>query len=80
MRTDRDLTTSQVARLLRVSMQTVHRLFDRGALPGYRVPLSRFRRSRLIDVVRFAKEHGIPLYEPELDQLRRRKGDLDASQ
>ena len=41
---DRDHTTGEAARFLRVSQQTVIRMVDDGKLPGYRVPGSKFRR------------------------------------
>ena len=41
---DKDLTTSEVARLLGVADRSVAKWCDQGRLPCYRVPMTRHRR------------------------------------
>ena len=52
-------TTGEAAKICKVSQQTIIRCFDSGQLKGFRVPGSRFRRSRDL-LYRFMKENGIP--------------------
>ena len=59
--------TGHVARLCNVSNHTVHRWFDSGLLCGYRIPGSNDRRIPREQLVRFLKEHGMPLGELEED-------------
>lgn len=54
-------TTGEVARICRVSQQTIIRCFDNGKLKGFRVPGSRFRRIPLDSLRRFMVENTIPL-------------------
>lgn len=54
-------TTGEVARICKVSQQTIIRCFDSGRLTGFRVPGSRFRRIPRAELVRFMKENNIPL-------------------
>ena len=54
-------TTGEVASICKVSQQTVIRCFDNGKLKGFRVPGSRFRRIPRDSLMRFMKEHEIPL-------------------
>jgi excisionase family DNA binding protein len=59
---DRDvLTTGEVAKLCNVAPRTVSKWFDAGQLKGYRIPGSKDRRIPVSELVRFMKEHGIPL-------------------
>ncbi len=63
-------TTGEVARVCKVSQQTVIRCFDNGKLKGFRVPGSRFRRIPRESLVSFMKENQIPL--DQLDSGRKR--------
>ena len=63
-------TTGEVARVCKVSQQTVIRCFDSGKLRGFRVPGSRFRRIPRDALIAFMKENGIPL--DQLDSGRKR--------
>jgi excisionase family DNA binding protein len=59
---DRDvLTTGEVAKICNVAPRTVSKWFDSGQLKGYRIPGSKDRRIPVSELVRFMKEHGIPL-------------------
>lgn len=59
---DRDvLTTGEVAKLCNVAPRTVSKWFDAGQLKGYRIPGSKDRRIPVSELIRFMKEHGIPL-------------------
>jgi excisionase family DNA binding protein len=59
---DRDvLTTGEVAKLCNVAPRTVSKWFDAGQLKGYRIPGSKDRRIPVAELIRFMKEHGIPL-------------------
>ncbi len=55
------LTTGEVAKICNVAPRTVSKWFDSGQLKGYRIPGSKDRRIPLNGLVRFMKEHGIPL-------------------
>jgi len=55
------LTTGEVAKICNVAPRTVSKWFDSGQLKGYRIPGSKDRRIPLNQLVRFMKEHGIPL-------------------
>ena len=63
-------TTGEVARVCKVSQQTVIRCFDAGKLRGFRVPGSRFRRIPRDALIAFMKENQIPL--DQLDSGRKR--------
>lgn len=54
-------TTGEVAKICKVSQQTVIRCFDNGRLAGFRVPGSRFRRIPRDSLIKFMKENDIPL-------------------
>ncbi len=54
-------TTGEAAEICKLSQQTVIRCFDNGQLQGFRVPGSKFRRIPHEALVRFMKEHGIPM-------------------
>lgn len=56
-------TTGQVARMTKVSPQTVCRWFDSGRLKGYRIPGSRDRRIPKENLERFLKENLMPIPE-----------------
>ena len=53
-------TTGEAAKICKVSQQTIIRCFDSGALKGFRVPGSRFRRIPRDVLYRFMKDNGIP--------------------
>lgn len=55
------LTTGEVAKICNVAPRTVSKWFDSGQLKGYRIPGSKDRRIPLNQLVRFMKDHGIPL-------------------
>lgn len=55
------LTTGEVAKICNVAPRTVSKWFDSGALPGYRIPGSKDRRIPLNQLIRFMKQHGMPL-------------------
>lgn len=63
-------TTGEVARVCKVSQQTVIRCFDSGKLKGFRVPGSRFRRIPRDALVQFMKGNQIPL--DQLDSGKKR--------
>ena len=54
-------TTGEVARICRVGVSTVLKWFNSGRLKGYRMPGSQDRRIPIENLIRFMKEHGIPL-------------------
>ena len=54
-------TTGEVARICKVSQQTVIRCFDSGKLDGFRVPGSRFRRIPRENLIAFMKKNRMPL-------------------
>lgn len=53
------LTNGDVARICGVAPRTASRWFDRGLLPGYRIPGGRDRRVRIADLEAFARQHGL---------------------
>ena len=55
------LTTGEVAKICNVAPRTVSKWFDSGALHGYRIPGSKDRRIPLNQLIRFMKQHGMPL-------------------
>ena len=55
------LTTGQVSKICNVAPRTVSKWFDSGQLGGYRIPGSRDRRIPKSELLRFMKEHNIPL-------------------
>jgi len=63
-------TTGEVAELCNLSQQTIIRCFDNGRLKGFRVPGSRFRRIPRDEVIRFMREHNIPLDGLEAGKTR----------
>lgn len=55
------LTTGEVARLCNVAPRTVSKWFDSGQLRGYRIPGSKDRRIPVGALVKFMKDHHMPL-------------------
>lgn len=55
------LTTGEAARLCSVAPRTVSKWFDGGRLAGYRIPGSKDRRIPRDTLVRFMRQHGIPI-------------------
>ncbi|MCA9285067.1 MAG: response regulator [Phycisphaerales bacterium] len=55
------LTTGEVARICNVASRTVSKWFDQGRLRGYRIPGSKDRRIPKSELIRFMREHQIPL-------------------
>ena len=53
-------TTGEAAKICKVSQQTIIRCFDSGALKGFHVPGSRFRRIPRECLYSFMKENNIP--------------------
>ena len=58
-------TTGQVAKICKVAPKTVARWFDSGRLKGYRIPGTNDRRFTREFLIRFIKEHGMPLGDLE---------------
>lgn len=63
-------TTGEVAKVCKISQQTVIRCFDAGKLNGFRVPGSRFRRIPRDALIQFMKEHNIPIDQLESGKNR----------
>ena len=61
-------TTGQVAKICKVAPRTVSKWFDSGRLKGYRIPGSQDRRIPRENLIRFLKEHGMPLGELEEEE------------
>ena len=61
-------TTGQVAKICKVAPRTVRKWFDSGRLRGYRIPGSQDRRIPREHLIRFLKEHGMPLGELEEEE------------
>ena len=55
------LTTGDVAKICNVAPRTVSKWFDTGQLKGYRIPGSKDRRIPMPSLVKFMKQHQIPL-------------------
>ena len=60
VRTRRDHTTGEVAKICGLSQKTIIRCCDQGQLKSYRVPGSKFRRITREAVLEFMREYGIP--------------------
>src|SRR3989442_5220927 len=58
-------TTDQVSKIARLALRTWSRWSDTGRLRGYRIPGSQDRRIPREHLIRFLKEHGMPLGELE---------------
>ena len=63
-------TTGQAAAICKLSQQTIIRCFDNGRFKGFRVPGSKFRRIPRDALLKFMKEHNIPLDGLEGDKIR----------
>ena len=63
-------TTGEAAEICRLSQQTIIRCFDSGQLQGFRVPGSKFRRIPRDALIKFMKEHKIPMDEIGDDRVR----------
>lgn len=62
-------TTGQVAKICKVAPRTVSKWFDSGRLKGYRIPGSQDRRIPREFLIKFLKEHGMPLGDLEDETL-----------
>ena len=62
-------TTGQVAKICKVAPRTVSKWFDSGRLKGYRIPGSQDRRIPREYLIKFLKEHGMPLGDLEGEYL-----------
>src|SRR3974377_2424787 len=58
-------TTGQVAKICEVAPRPLSKGFDSGRLRGYRIPGSQDRRIPREHLIKFLKEHGMPLGELE---------------
>lgn len=58
-------TTGQVAKICKVAPRTVSKWFDSGRLKGYRIPGSEDRRIPREYLIKFLREHGMPLGDLE---------------
>ena len=63
----KSFTTGQVAKICKVALRTVSKWFDSGRLRGYRIPGSQDRRIPREHLLRFLKEHGMPLGDLEAE-------------
>ena len=63
-------TTGEAADICGLSQQTIIRCFDSGQLGGFRVPGSKFRRIPRDRLLKFLKEHGIPVDRLQSDKLK----------
>src|SRR2546425_10064409 len=63
-------TTGEAAEICKVSQQTILRCFDSGKLKGFRVPGSRFRRIPREELLRFIRDHNIPVDSLETGKLK----------
>jgi excisionase family DNA binding protein len=62
-------TTGQVAKICKVAPRTVSKWFDSGRLKGYRIPGSQDRRIPREYLIKFLKDHGMPLGDLEDEAL-----------
>jgi len=56
-------TTGKIAKICNVAPRTVSKWFDSGQLKGYHIPGSQDRRVPRENLIKFLKEHGMPLGE-----------------
>ncbi len=63
-------TTGEVAEICGLSQQTIIRCFDNGQLEGFKVPGSKFRRIPRAALIKFMKEHGIPMEGMQDEHIR----------
>jgi len=69
--TDKEvLTTGEVAKICNVAPRTVSKWFDSGQLKGYRIPGSKDRRIPVSALLRFMRDHGIPMDGLGAGQIR----------
>jgi len=61
-------TIGQIAKICNVAPRTVSKWFDSGRLKGYRIPGRQERRIPRKQLIRFLKEHGMPLDELEEEE------------
>ena len=64
-------TTGQVAKICHVAPRTVSKWFDTGKLKGYRIPGSQDRRIPREHLIRFLKDHHMPLGDLEEEELHK---------
>ena len=64
-------TTGQVAKICKVAPRTVSKWFDSGRLKGYRIPGSQDRRIPREQLIRFLKDHNMPLGDLEEEELHK---------
>src|SRR3954453_1070917 len=64
-------TTGQVAKICKVAPRTVSKWFDSARLRGYRIPGSQDRRLPREHLIKFLKDHGMPLGELEEEGLHK---------
>jgi excisionase family DNA binding protein len=62
-------TTGQVAKICKVAPRTVSKWFDSGRLKGYRIPGSQDRRIPREYLIKFLKEHGMPMGDLEDESM-----------
>lgn len=62
-------TVGQVAQICKVAPRTVSKWLDSGRLKGYRIPGSQDQRIPREYLIKFLKEHGMPLGDLEDDHL-----------
>ena len=72
-------TTGEVAEICGVSQQTIIRCIDKGRLPGYRVPGSKFRRVTRDNLIEFMRANKIPLEKLDSGKIRVLVVDDDAA-
>lgn len=72
-------TTGQIAGLLACNPRTVAKWIDSGRLKGYRLPFSRDRRVPLAELIRFFRQHEIPV-PPELTTLATEDGHVPTAE
>ena len=63
-------TTGEAGEICGLSQQTIIRCFDSGDLAGFRVPGSKFRRIPREHLIKFMKDHSIPLDALETDKIK----------
>jgi len=64
------LTTGEVAKICNVAPRTVSKWFDSGQLRGYRIPGSKDRRIPIGALIKFMKDHHIPMDGLQSGQTR----------
>jgi excisionase family DNA binding protein len=64
------LTTGDVAKICNVAPRTVSKWFDSGQLKGYRIPGSKDRRIPLNELLRFMKQHNMPVPAIPVGRMR----------